>query len=131
MPVWSEASAGFVAQERDTRSRVVVDQAFRVGRGETRTFTDTILHVRPSRRGDIEIHGDLILRDCLLLWEQTEHQQTRLRIKEGGTLRATNCYAFSGNPFRVNWEFENGATVVFDRFVGDPWTSIRGAVDYE
>jgi len=131
MPVWSEASAGFVAQQGETRSHVVIDQTFRVGRGETQAFSGTVLHVRPSRRGDIEIRGTLNLRDCLLLWEQTEHQQTRLRVKDGGTLRATNCYSFSSNPFWVNWEFESGATVVFDRFVGDPWTSIQGAVDYE
>ena len=131
MTVWSEAPAGFVAQERDARAQVVIYQTFRVGRGETRTSSDTILHIRPSRRGDIAVHGNLILRDCLLLWEQTEHQQTRLRIEEGGTLRATNCHALSSNLFWVNWEFESGATVVFDRFVGDPWTSIPGAVDCE
>jgi hypothetical protein len=131
MPVWSEAASGFVAQAEDPRPQVVIDQTFRVERGETRTFANTILRVQPSRRGDIEIHGTLILRDCLLLWEQTEHQQTRLRVKDGGTLQATNCYAFSSNPFWVNWEYESGATVVFDRFVGHPWTSIQGVVDYE
>jgi len=131
MPVWSDADGGFVRQEGDPRPQIVIDETFRVAAGETHTFTDTVLYVRPTQRGDIEVYGTLILSNCLLLWEQTEHQQARLRVKSGGTLRATDCYSFSGNPFWVNWDFESGSTIIFDRFVGDPWTSIEGAVDYE
>ncbi len=131
MPVWSDSTCGFRPQATDTRDQVVVDQTFSVQRGETRTFSNKIVWVRPSRAGDIEIDGTLILENCLLLWDQTEHQQTRLRVKRGGMLSATDCYAFSGNSYWLNWEFEDGSTVRLSHFVGDPWTSVSGAVDYE
>lgn len=131
MPVWSHVNGGFTHQASDTRERVVINQTFSVRSGEIRTFTDKIIWVRPSQRGDIEIYGSLILENCLLLWDQSEHQQARLRIKDGGSLRATDCYSFSSNSYWVNWEFESGSSIHFDRFVGDPWTSIWGSVDYE
>ncbi|MBU1049418.1 hypothetical protein KKG90_05260 [Candidatus Bipolaricaulota bacterium] len=131
MPVWSSATGGYTHQSRDERQQVVIDQTLSVRRGETRTFSNVIVWIRPTRRSDIEVSGKLVFENCLLLWEQSEHQQTRLRIKDGGTLRVTNSYSFSTNPYWVNWEFESGATVRLNRFVGDPWTSIWGAVDYE
>ena len=131
MPVWNEGRGGFAPQGDDTRDEVVLDHNFSVLAGRTKTFRDTILWVRPSRRDDIEIFGTLILEDCLLLWDQSEHQQTRLRVKNGGTLQITDCYAFSANGFWVNWEFEHGSNIQLDAFVGDPWTSIWGSVQYE
>ena len=131
MPVWSEDDAGFTHQAEDRREQVVLDETFGVDRGEERSFRDKIIWIRPSQRGDMEVYGTLVFENCLLLWDQTEHQQTRLRVKNGGTLRATSTYAFSHNGFWVNWEYENGATVRFERFVGDPWTSIWGHVEYE
>ena len=131
MPIWSEANGGFRPQVGDAREQIVLDQTFFVRRGETQTFINKTIWIRPSRRADIEVFGTLIFENCLLLWDQSEHQQTRLRIKNGGVLRATDCYSFSGNSFWVNWEFESGSSIYLDRFVGDPWTSIWGAVDYE
>jgi len=131
MPIWSDAAGGWIAQPGDAREQIVLDETFAVPAGERRLFMNTILWIRPSTREDIEIRGTLDLRNCLLLWDQTEHQQTRLRIKEGGSLLATSSYSFSANGFWVNWEFEPGSTIRLNRFVGDPWTSIWGAVDYE
>ena len=128
MPIWSDKTGGWMAQPGDAREQLVLDEAFAVPAGERRLFMNKILRIRPSTRDDIEIRGTLVLRNCLLLWEQTEHQQTRLRIKAGGTLHATGSYSFSTNGFWVNWEFEPGSTIRLDRFVGDPWTSISGAV---
>ncbi|MFC2078796.1 hypothetical protein ACFLSZ_02330 [Candidatus Bipolaricaulota bacterium] len=131
MPVWSEGRSGFIHQANDSREQMVMNQTFTVRTGETQTFTDKVIWVRPSHRGEIEIYGTLILQNCLLLWDQSEHQQVRLHVKDGGSLRATNCYSFSANSYWVNWEFESGASIHFDRFVGDPWTSIWGSVEYE
>lgn len=131
MPIWSTRTNGFTHQSGDTRDEIVWDDSFTVRPGRTTTISDSIIWVRPKRRADIEIYGTLVLDNCLLLWDQDEHQQTRLRVKRGGTLSATDTYSFSHNAFWVNWEFEDGATVRFDRFVGDPWTSIWGSVDYE
>ena len=131
MPIWSDAAGGWIAQPGDAREIVELDETFAVPAGENRVFFNKVLRIRPSSRSDIEVRGTLVLRSCLLLWDQTEHQQTRLRIKEGGTLQAIHSYSFSSNGYWVNWEFESGSTIRLNRFVGDPWTSICGAVDYE
>ena len=131
MPVWNDEAGGWIHQASDGREQIVLDETFDVRAGETALYMNKILWIRPSTRDDIEIRGSLVLRNCLLLWDQTEHQQTRLRIKGGGTLQAINTYSFSANGFWVNWEYESGSTVRLNRFVGDPWTSIWGAVDYE
>jgi hypothetical protein len=66
----------------------------------------------------------------LLIWQQTEYQQTRLRVMDGGTLIAENSYSFWGNQYWVNWDFEDGSTIYFDHFIGDPWCSLSGSVEY-
>ena len=131
MPIWSTRTNGYTHQPGDPREQIVWDDTFAVRAGRSTTITNSIIWIRPQRSADIEIFGTLVLENCLLLWDQDEHQQTRLRIKRGGTLHVTDTYSFSNNAFWVNWEFEDGATVWFDHFVGDPWTSIWGAVDYE
>lgn len=131
MPVWENSTGGWTVQPDDARQQVVLDETFHVRAGESKSFFNKVIWIRPSQRGDLEIRGRLILRDCPLLWDQTEHQQARLRIKAGGTLQVTNTYSFSTNSYWVNWEFESGSTIRLNRFVGDPWTSIWGAVDYE
>lgn len=131
MPIWSTRTHGFTHQPGDPRTQRVWDGSFTVAAGKEITIADSIIWIRPQQREDIDIYGTLVLENCLLLWDQDEHQQTRLRIKHGGALHATDTYSFSNNAFWVNWEFEDGSTIRFDRFVGDPWTSISGAVDYE
>jgi len=130
MPIWSIESQGYTPQTDDPREQIVIDETFVVGIEEEIIFQNQIVWVRPNRRQDIEIYGTLIIRDSLLLWEQTEHQQTRLRIKDGGKLIVEDSYAFQSNPFWLNWEFEDGSTIYFDNFVGQPWCSIHGSVEY-
>ena len=130
MPVWSETSQSFTFQPGDSREQVVIDETFRVGVGQEAVFENQIVWIRPGNRQDIEVYGKLVLRDSLLLWEQTEHQQTRLRIKNGGELDIKDSYSFGHNQYWVNWDFESGSTVLLDHFVGDPWTSGGGAIDY-
>lgn len=131
MPVWDEDRQGFRAQDGDTREEVILDERFFVRSGRTETFRNQIVWIRPTSRDDIVVYGTLRFENCLLLWDQTEHQQTRLRIKNGGRLEIEDSYSFSANSYWVNWEFERGSTIRFDRFVGDAWTSCWEAVDYE
>ena len=130
MPIWDVESQGFTHQPDDSREQIVIDEGFAVGMDEEVVFQNQIVWVRPNSRLDIEVFGTLIIRDSLLLWEQTEHQQTRLRIKDGGRLIIEDSYAFQSNPFWLNWEFEDGSTIRFDGFVGQPWCAIHGSVDY-
>lgn len=48
----------------------------------------------------------------------------------GGELNISDSYVFWHNKYWVNWDFEDGSTVYFDHFVGNPWTSIHGSVNY-
>ena len=130
MPIRDISSQGYVPQPNDSREQIVVDETFRVGANEEVIFENQIVWVRPNQRQDIEVYGKLIIRDSLLLWDQTEHQQTRLRIKNGGELNIKDSYAFGHNQFWVNWDFDDGATVYYDHFVGDPWTAFDGSVNY-
>jgi len=130
MPIWNNERQGFMPQPDDPREQIVLDETFSVGAGEEVVFEDNIIWVRPNRRGDIEVHGTLIVRNSLMLWDQTEHTQTHLQIKNGGTLIIESSYAFKANPFWLYWDYEDGSTILFDRFVGDPWTSFRGSINY-
>tara|TARA_B100001964_G_C14177296_1_gene574444 strand:- start:244 stop:1482 length:1239 start_codon:yes stop_codon:yes gene_type:complete len=130
MPVWNEGSQGYTFQPTDTREQIVIDESFRVQAGEETVFENQIVWISPNKRQDIEVYGKLIIKNSLLLWEQVEHQQTRLRIKDGGTLEINDSYSFGHNQYWINWDFESGSTVTLDHFVGDPWTSAGGALDY-
>ena len=130
MPIFNPDTLGHMPQPDDPREQIVLDETFSVGAGEEVVFEDKIIWVRPKQRGDIVVYGTLIVRNSLLLWDQTEHQQTYLLIKNGGNLIVESSFAFGTNPFWVNWEYEDGSTILFDHFVGDPWTSISGSIDY-
>ena len=130
MPIWDAESQGHTHQEMDPREQFVIDETFSVGANEEVLIENLIVWVRPNSRGDIEIYGKLVIRDSLLLWDQTEHQQTRLRIMNGGELFIEDSFAFWNNQYWVNWDFEDGSTVYYDHFVGNPWTSISGSVHY-
>lgn len=130
MPVWNDALQGFQPQPSDARKQTVLDENFSVPVGQTVTFENQILFIRPHQRRDIQVYGTLVIKNSLLIWEQTEHWQTRLQIKNGGKLSIENSYSFSGNQFWVNWVFEDGSTISFDHFIGDPWTSLWGTVNY-
>ena len=129
-PVWDDAAQGFTYQETDPREMIVIDENYRVGAGENILIENKIILVQPKRRKNIDVYGTLTIRDSLMIWQQTEYQQTRLAVKRGGTLIIENSFSFWGNQYWVNWEFEDGATVYFDHFVGNPWTTIHGSVNY-
>jgi len=130
MPVWNDKLQGFEPQSGDTREQIVLDESFTVPAGQTVTFENKIIFVKPHQRRDIQAYGTLVIKNSLLIWVQTEHQETELRIKKGGKLSIENSYSFSGNQFWVNWNYEDGSTISFDHFVGDPWTSLSGTVNY-
>jgi hypothetical protein len=130
MPVWNDKLQGYEPQSGDTREQIVLVENFSVPAGQTVTFENKIIFIKPHQRRDIQVYGTLVINNSLLIWEQTEHQQTELRIKNGGKLSIENSYSFSGNQFWVNWDFEDGSTIYFDHFVGDPWTSLWGTVNY-
>jgi hypothetical protein len=86
--------------------------------------------VKSTARADMGISGTLIIRNSLVLWEQTAHQQAQLVVRNGGTLRIEHSYVFSRNAYWVNWDYESGATVVLDHYQGNPWSSVHGQVSY-
>lgn len=127
MPIWDE---GWTYRPDDGREVIVLDQTYSLGSDEEQIFDNKIIIVRPTEEGNIEISGKLVIKNSLVFWDQTQHQETRLQIKDGGSLEITSSYAFSTNEYWFHWEFEDGSTVVMDNFVGDPWTSVNGAVNF-
>jgi hypothetical protein len=130
MPIFDSERRGYMPQPDDLREQIVIDETFSVGADEEVVFEDKIVWVRPDQRGDIEVYGTLIVRNTLMLWDQTEHMQTHLRIKKGGTLIIESSYIFWANQYWVYWDYEDGSTILFDNFVGNPVTSISGSVNY-
>lgn len=129
-PIWDDQRQGYVPRSDDAREQAVIDQNFTVpARGEV-VFENQIVWMRSTQHKDIDIFGRLIFRNSLILWDQTAHQQTVLNIKRAGELRIENSYAFAANQYWWNWSFDDGATVYYDRFVGNPWTTMTGAVTY-
>ena len=130
MPVWDSAAQGFKPQPADARKQTVLDENFVVPANQVTTFENQIVFVRPHQRHDMHVYGTLIIKNSLLLWQPTENQQSALLIEKGGKLVIQNSYAFQGNPFWFSWYFEDGSTVSFDHFVGTPWCSMHGSVNF-
>lgn len=129
-PVWDSTAGGFTYNEGDPRDIIVIDENFGVEVGQSVIFENKIVLIQPTQRKDIEVYGTLTIKDSLLIWQQTEYQQTRLQIKNGGVLIVEDSFSFWGNQYWVNWEFEDGSTIYFDHFIGDPWCSTEGSVKY-
>ena len=117
-------------QPGDSREQIVIDETFSVPAGEEVIFEDKIVWIRPKQERIIEVYGTLIVKNSLLLWDQMHNNQALLHIKNGGALNIESSYAFSANQYRVNWSYNDGATVLFDHYMGDPWTVISGSVNY-
>jgi hypothetical protein len=130
MPVWDVGRQGYVPQAGDRREQIVVDENFLVPAGSQVLWEDKIVWIRPKSQNNINISGRLVIRNSLVLWDQSQQQETRFDVKGGGTLRIENSYAFSSNPYWVNWEYEEGSTIVLDHYQGNPWTSMHGKVSY-
>ena len=73
MPVWDVSAQGFTFQPDDSREQVVINETFRVEAGQESVFENKIVWVRPGERKDIEVYARLVIRDSLLLWDQSEH----------------------------------------------------------
>ncbi|OFY50344.1 MAG: hypothetical protein A2X22_07065 [Bacteroidetes bacterium GWF2_49_14] len=130
MPVWDSNIKAFVPQANDTRSILVLDQTFSVPPGQEYLIENKIVYIRPTARADIIIDGTLKIRNSFLSWQQTEHQQTNLRVRRDGVLDIKDSYAFRANQYWLNWDYENGSTLIFDNFVGNAWTAMDGSVNY-
>ncbi len=128
MPIISHY--GWAPNPNDKRDEIVIDENFTVARGEEVVFEDKIVWVRPNSRKNMDVYGRLIFRNSLVLWEQKEHQQTRLIIRNGGGLIAEDTYVFSTNQFWVNWDYQDGSTIYLDNYKGIPWGWIQGSVDF-
>jgi hypothetical protein len=129
-PVWDPVAQGSTYRPGDKREIVTLDENYRVPAGTHVTFDDKIIIVKPVQRKNIEVFGTLTITDSLLLWRPTDWDQSRLEIERGGALIITDSYSFSGNQYPVNWQYDDGSEVRFDHFIGDPWTTISGSVDY-
>jgi hypothetical protein len=129
-PVWDPATNGSTYRPGDRRQIVYLDENYQVPAGTTATFDNKIIIVKPVQRKNIQVFGTLTITNSLMLWRQTDFDQTRLEIEKGGTLIIKDSYSFSGNPDWVIWEFDDGSTVTFDHFVGDPGQSMHGSVNY-
>jgi hypothetical protein len=130
MPYWDSEKQSFVPQENDNREEIILDEEFTVGENEEVVFENKIILIKPSKRKNIEIYGKLVINNCLLFWEQSQHQETEFAVNNGALLKVISSYSFSTNQYWVNWHYEDGATVYFDDFVGDPWTWMTGSVNY-
>jgi hypothetical protein len=124
-PVFNEETFGFKPNDLDPRETIIIDQNFTVPAGETVLFEDVIVYVIPKSRGDINVYGNLIIRNSLIIWMQSEVQQTRLRVSDGGVLDIKNSFCYSGNNYWFNWDYDDGSTIKFDNFNGHPWGSIH------
>jgi len=129
-PIGDPATAGWTYRPEDRREIVYLDENYQVPAGANRTFDNKIIIIKPVKRRDIQVFGTLTITNSLMLWRQTDSQQTRLAIEKGGTLIVKDSYAFSGNQYWLNWVYDDGSTAKFDHFVGDPWTTIHGSVNY-
>lgn len=130
MPVWNNGSQGYVPQQNDQREQIILDENFRVLAGQENTFENKIIWVRPKGTGEISIYGTLIIKDSLVLWDQTRFVQTELRVENGGILNIENSYVFSTNQFWVYWSFLDGSTIYLDHLIGQSNISIHGSVNY-
>jgi hypothetical protein len=130
-PVWDLEARGFTYHPDDPREILRIDETYYVPAGETVEIINKIVLVQPTQRKNILVDGTLIIRDSLMIWLQTEYQQTRLIVRDGGELYIKDSYSFWGNQYWVNWEFEDGSKIRFDHFIGDPWTSLDNSVDYQ
>lgn len=129
-PVKDPVGLGRAPNPNDTRQQIVIDESFQVHPGTEVKWENKIVWVRPKQRKNINIYGKLSIINSSLFWDQTEHQQTRLDVQNGGVLRVVNSYAGSSNSFWVSWEYENGSTIYLNHFQGPVWTSIHGSVNY-
>ena len=132
MPVWNNKAQGFRPQKADKRKQVVIDERFVVPKGKTKTFKNKIVWMRSktNKEDHLEVYGTLRFINCLILWKQRTHKQNQLQIKKGGSLYIKDSYAFSGNQYWFEWDYEDGSKVELDNYVGDAWTTIDGAVKY-
>ena len=129
-PIPDPATGGYTYRPGDTRPIVTLDGGYQVPAGTNTTFANKIIIVKPVQTKDIEVFGTLTITNSLMLWQQTDSYQTELTIEKGGTLIIKDSYAFSGNQYWVYWEYEDGSTVEFDHFVGEPWTVQHGSLNY-
>ena len=131
MPILKKPGPGYKPQLNDPRKQIEIDETFSVPAGEVVRIVDKIVWVSSTEpEAAIEIYGTLIIKNSLLLWDQTGHHQITLYVKDGGTLDITSSYAFPTNQYWVNWDYEDGSTVILDNFVGNPNTALFGSVDY-
>ncbi len=129
-PIWDPIRQGQVPNPNDNRQQIVIDESFQVPPGTEVKWENKIVWIRPKQRKNINIYGKLNISNSSLFWDQTEHQQTRLDVQNGGILRIVNSHVGSCNIFWINWEYENGSTIYFNHFQGNAWTSMRGSVNY-
>lgn len=131
MPILDGEGPGYKPQPDDPREQIVIDETFSVPAGKEVLIEDKIVWVRSDQpEAAIEVYGTLIIKNSLLLWDQTVHNQITLYVKRGGILSITSSYAFPTNQYWVEWDYEDGSTVLFDNFVGKPNTALFGSVDY-
>ena len=131
IPQW--LSDGQVIQSpSDTREQLVIDENFKVSRGEHIVIEDKIILMIASgdQEKNIEVFGDLEIRNSVILWEQKFNQQVRLVVKNGGNLQIYNSYGFASVHGWWNWDFESGSTIMLDRAFIDAWTTADGRVNY-
>jgi hypothetical protein len=129
-PVWDADAGGRTYRRGDPREIITVDENFSIPAGKTITFENKIILAKPLHSRDIEVFGTLSINNSIVLWQQTEYKQAKLRVKGGGTLTIKDSYAFGANQYWVKWIYEDGSTIKFDHFVAGIWTSLDGSVDY-
>ena len=127
-PVWDAVQGGNTYRPGDRREIVNLDENYQVLAGAHITFDNKIIIVTPVKKKNIQVFGTLTITNSLMIWRETDYDQTRLQIEKGGTLIIKDSYSFSGTQPIPIWDYDDGATVRFDHFVGDPWMTLTGSV---
>ena len=124
----------FYKLDADDREIVNIDHNFKVLRGETVEFDSKIIIMSASNRlkKEMNIYGNLIIRNSILIWEQEYNQQVELVVKNGGSLRIVNSYADASGAGWWNWTYETGSKIYYERFHSAVWTTAAGSnIQYE
>jgi len=129
-PVWT--SNGLGPQSSDDREVIYLDEKFKVGRNETRVYENKVLHFKFKNKSQssVDVSGNLIIKNSLIIWEQQYNQQNNLKVVSGGSLDINDSYAVSRGAVWWNWDYESGSTIRLSKFVSDVWTTALGSINY-
>ena len=132
IPQWD--SSGKVSPGRsDNREIVIINENFKVDRGETVIFNNKIVKMIASgeSQSQIVVKGNLVFENSLIIWDQKFNRQVELNVASGGFLTIKNSFGWASGPANWwSWNYTNGSKILLDRAYIDVWTTGRGSIDF-